>query len=97
MIRVLHLQTEINLACGVSRTIAQIIKNSSPKIKHYVITQGGDGLNRLNSININVKTLETNKKSLLGILQTIKFIYWFAKQNSIDIVHSHHRYFDTLA
>jgi L-malate glycosyltransferase len=97
MIRVLHLQPKLNLACGISRTIAQIIKNSTPDFKHHIITMGGDGLERFDSINVNIETLKTDRKSLLGTFRTIKFIYRFVKQNSIDIIHSHHRYFDILA
>jgi L-malate glycosyltransferase len=95
-INILHLQTELNLACGITKTIDQIIKYSSPKFKHYLIALGGDGLERFNSSIVNIEILSEDRNSFLGTFSILKLIYKFVKLNSIEIIHSHHRYFDFL-
>ena len=95
-IKVLQLQTELNLACGVTRTISQIIKNSSSEYEHHLIALGGDGLSRFELINVPPKILNLNRASIIGTIKILIFIYKYCEQNSIDIIHSHHRYFDSM-
>ena len=63
--KILHLQTELNLACGITRTISQIIKNSSKEFEHHLIALGGNGLSRFETINFNPKILNLNNIFLL--------------------------------
>ena len=94
--KILHLQTELNLACGITRTISQIIKNSSKEFEHHLIALGGNGLSRFETINFNPKILNLNGFSLSGALKIYFFLLNYCKEHSIQIIHSHHRYFDTL-
>lgn len=94
--KILHLQTELNLACGITRTISQIIKNSSKEFEHHLIALGGNGLSRFETINFNPKILNLNRFSLIGALKIYLFLLNYCKEHSIQIIHSHHRYFDTL-
>ena len=95
--KILHLQTELNLACGITRTISHIIKNSDPLFEHHIIAFGGDGLSRLENINFKPIILNHNRSSLLGTFKIFLFLHRYCKKNSIRIIHSHHRYFDLLA
>lgn len=96
-IKILHLQTKLNLACGVTRTISQIIKNSSSEFEHHLIALGGDGLKRFDFIEIQPTILNLNRNSIINTIKILATFYKYCKKNSIDIVHSHHRYFDTIA
>lgn len=97
MIKVLHLQTELNLACGVTRTISQIIKYSSQDFNHHLISLGGDGIDRFYEFGFNHVALRINRNSFIGTIKVIVFIIKYSKKNSIQIIHSHHRYFDSLS
>ncbi|MCX7876366.1 MAG: glycosyltransferase family 4 protein [Melioribacteraceae bacterium] len=96
-INILHLQTNINLSCGVSKTIYLIAKNTPSQFKHHILCFGGDGFSRFESINIKPIILKKHNNSVFGfVIHCIK-IYSFCKQNQINIIHSHHRYFGLLA
>ncbi|MBK7498362.1 MAG: glycosyltransferase family 4 protein [Ignavibacteriales bacterium] len=97
MIRILHLQTELNLACGITRTVSQIIKNSASEFEHHLIALGGDGLSRFEDFNFNPKELNLDRFSVFGTLKIYFFLLNFCKKHSIQIIHSHHRSFDTIA
>lgn len=96
-IKILHLQTELNLACGVTRTISQIIKNSSSGFEHHLIALGGDGLTRFEAFNFNPTVLNLDRFSLIGTLKIYFSLLHYCKKHSIQIIHSHHRFFDTIA
>ncbi|MDR3610713.1 MAG: glycosyltransferase family 4 protein [Ignavibacteriaceae bacterium] len=91
---ILHLQIELNKTCGVSRSILRIIKNSH-NYEHHVISLGGDALDRFDLFNL--KIIKANRNSLYGTLKIFFTTLKYIKQNHIQIVHSHHRYFDLLA
>lgn len=96
-INILHLQNHLNISCGISKTIYLIVKNSLPKFNHQVACLDGDGFPRLHSININTLVLKDFNNSLFGFVKHFIKLYSFCKQNQINIIHSHHRYFDLLA
>ena len=97
MIKILHLQTELNLACGVTRTISQIIKNSSPEFEHHLIALGGDGMNRFETFGFKPTISGFDRLSVGGTVKLFFFLLNYCKKHSIEIIHSHHRYFDTLS
>lgn len=97
MINILHLQNYLNLSCGVSKTIYLIVKNSSHQFKHNVICFGGDGLSRFGEMNIDPIILDNNKRSYKSVLTHFTKLYRYCRQNEINIIHSHHRYFDSLS
>jgi len=94
--KILHLQTELNLACGITRTISQIVKNSSIEFEHHLIALGGNGLSRFETFNFNPTILNLNRFSLIGDLKIYLFLLNYCKEHSIQIIHSHHRSFDTI-
>ncbi len=96
-INILHLQNHLNISCGISKTIYLIVKNSLPKFNHQVACFDGDGFSRFHSININTLVLKDFNNSLFGFVKHFIKLYSFCKQNQINIIHSHHRYFDLLA
>jgi glycosyltransferase involved in cell wall biosynthesis len=97
IVKILHLQTELNLACGVTRTISQIIKNSSHDFENHLIALGGDGLSRFESFKLKPIIKKYNNRSLFNTLKISYYIFNYCRTHSIKIIHSHHRYFDTIA
>lgn len=96
-IKILHLQTEINLTCGVTRTISQIIKNTSQDFEHHLIALDGDGLKRFTDFGFNPLFLNNKRNSLIKTVKIFLTLARFCKNNSIQVIHSHHRYFDTIS
>ena len=94
---ILHLQNEINIACGVSKTIYLIFKNTDEKINHHLICLGGDGLIRFERLGSHPIVILYNRFSVSGTIKIFFYLYRFCKKNNIDIIHSHHRYFDLLS
>lgn len=94
---ILHLQNHLNICCGVSKTIFLIAKNASSNFNHNVACLDGDGFSRFESLNIKPAILKDYKNSPLGFIRHFIKLYLFCKQNKINIIHSHHRYFDLLA
>ncbi|MGD8306546.1 MAG: glycosyltransferase family 4 protein [Ignavibacteria bacterium] len=95
--RVLHLQRELNLSCGVTRTISHIIKNSSAEFEHHLVALGGDGLQRFHDLKVTPTIIKQSRYSVLGTSILFFFLLNYCKKHSIQVIHSHHRYFDTLA
>jgi L-malate glycosyltransferase len=91
---VLHLQTELNKSCGVTRSILRIIKNSH-NFEHHVISLGGDAIDRFEGYNY--KIINADRRSLIGTIHILFSILNYLKKNNIRIIHAHHRYFDFLS
>ena len=94
---ILHLHTEINNTCGISKTIYLITKYSNPQFRHFVICLKGDAIDKFKKNDINIKQLNINNISLINHIKILKIIKLFVKENNIDIIHSHHRYFDFIS
>lgn len=94
---ILHLQKEINLACGVTKTIYLIVKNTDKSYRHHIICLGGDGLIRFERIGFFLIVIHYNRFSVSGAIKIFFYLLKFCKKNKIDIIHSHHRYFDFLS
>ena len=94
--KILHLYTELNISCGVSNSIKLICKNSK-KYTHLIVTFGGNAVN-LMPPNCHVINLKKKYSPTLinAITDSIKLIY-ICKKYHIDILHSHHRYFDLIS
>ena len=58
--KILHLQTELNLTCGITRTISQIVFYSSAVIEHHLIVLGGNALNRFENNKSKLKVVPIN-------------------------------------
>ncbi|MBT8379446.1 MAG: glycosyltransferase family 4 protein [Ignavibacteria bacterium] len=95
--KILHLQKELNLSCGVTKSILLIVKNSSPVIHHQIIALGGNGVSRFTAQGINPQIIKNSGLILFKSIKIFFILTSFCKRNKIDIIHSHHRYFDFLA
>jgi glycosyltransferase involved in cell wall biosynthesis len=91
---IIHLQTELNKTCGVTRSILRIIKNSR-SYEHHVISLGGDALERFEGFNY--KIINANRNSIIGTLNIFFTLLAYIKKNKIQIIHAHHRYFDLVS
>jgi L-malate glycosyltransferase len=90
---ILHLHTGLNLTCGISKTIYLIAKYPAGKNKHFVLALNGDAEEKFIRAEINVKLINSGS----GVLKNIFYLKNYIKENNIDIVHSHHRYFDLIS
>ena len=94
---ILHLQTDLNIVCGVTRNIYLITKLTNDDYKHFVIGLGGDFVNTSKANDVNIEIINYNRNSIIGSLQIISHLNRFCSQHQIDIIHSHHRYFDLIS
>ncbi len=97
MIKILHLYPNINLTCGISKSIYSIVTNTKKMCESYVFCLGGDGIEKYKRAGINIVVFSNNKR---GPFQTVKILFtlfYFIRKRNIEIIHSHHRYFDFLA
>jgi glycosyltransferase involved in cell wall biosynthesis len=96
-LNILHLHTGLNLTCGISKTIYLIAKYPVGNAKHFVAALDGNAGDKFSKSNIDVKFLNNSKNSLTGFLRTVKYIKKYIGEKEIDIIHSHHRYFDFVS
>lgn len=96
MSNILHLQTQINFTCGISRVIKQVHNNLKAVHNTFVVTTGGDAVISYRKEGVNINKISIPAKPYLLPLFVVYF-YFFCKKNKIDIIHSHHRLFDTAA
>jgi len=94
---ILHLHTNLNLTCGISKTIYLIAKYPVEGNKHFVVALSGDAGKKFEESNIIVRFLNYNNLKTFKILNVIFCLKKFIRVKNIDIVHSHHRYFDFIA
>ena len=57
---ILHLHTNLNLTCGITKTIYLITKNLNDDIKHSVYSLGGDSIKKFESAGINTILSDIN-------------------------------------
>ncbi len=93
--QILHLQPELNLSCGITRVIHQLMRNSSANSTHYVMTFGGNAIYKFKKDRLSVSILPKRAKYIFSLFHIYKIIE-FCKKHNITIIHAHHRYFDVL-
>lgn len=94
MKKILHLNNYISYTSGVTRYIYQIVKNTKDFFEHEIISFGGEAKNLFEELQI--KITELNYSSILSVPSLYKFLWNYCRQSNIDIVHNHHRLFDTI-
>lgn len=94
---ILHLNNQLNLACGVSNSILNLAYTTRNKYKHHMLALYGDAEKKFNETGFYPKFLPDSKISLLNSYKAIKFISEYCSKNNIDVIHSHHRTFDALS
>lgn len=95
--KILHLHTELNIACGISKTIYLLIQNIPNDYKQFIYTFGGDGLAKFEQTNAEVRVTSARRKGIVSFLVVLIELIYLSRKNKIDILHSHHRYFDLIA
>lgn len=96
MIKVLHLHTYLNYSCGITRYLESLLDNVSHDFNFSICCTGGDKTGLFIDKGLTVYKMEWSPEwyhtihYFLKILQVIKV-------HQINIVHSHHRYFDLIA
>lgn len=94
---ILHLNNQLNLACGVTNSILNLAYTARNKYKHHMLALTGDAGKKFNNAGFYPEFLPDDKITLLNSYKTIKFISDYCNKNNIDIIHSHHRTFDALS
>ena len=69
---ILHLQNNLNITCGVTKTIYLILKNSHESYTHYLICLGGDGIMRFDRIGHPPIVLKNSRSSILILLAELQ-------------------------
>lgn len=99
--KILHISFDFNYSCGVSKYVFNVLKylSEQPKYKLYLLTNGGDSLNRLENLNVEIKTseLHTSWGNFLYLIKDLILVYRFCRENKIQIIHTHHRYAEFIA
>jgi len=67
-LNILHLHTELNTVCGITRSIYLIAKNLPREYRQSVITTGGDNVKKFVDAGIDVSIVNCGKKSLNAII-----------------------------
>ncbi|MCS7054010.1 MAG: glycosyltransferase family 4 protein [Ignavibacterium sp.] len=103
-LNILHISPNFNFVCGVSKYIYTVLKaiksfENENRIKLFFITNGGDGLARLESIGVKVYIMKFGKgiRNILYLKKNLVELEKFCLFNDIKIIHSHHRYPELLA
>jgi len=94
---ILHLHTELNIVCGITTSIFLITKNLPQEHRQSVITSGGDNIKKFIDAGIDVSIVNYGKKSLNAFIRTAFYVLSYCRKNNVDVIHSHHRYFDLIA
>ncbi|OGU36134.1 MAG: hypothetical protein A2315_02925 [Ignavibacteria bacterium RIFOXYB2_FULL_35_12] len=95
--KILHLYPDINLTCGISKSIYSIVTNTNEIYQNYVFCLGGDGIDKYRKAKINILVFPVNKRGLFQSFKIFFKLFYLVSKQNIDIIHSHHRYFDFLA
>ena len=98
---ILHISPDFNYACGVSMHVYLLLKELSQhkEINLFFITNQGDSIERLKSINVKVHIIKFNRrnKNPFLLFKELFILYKFCSINKIDIIHTHHRYLELLS
>ena len=95
-LNILHLQNKLNLTCGISKTIFLLAKNSSEKLNNFVICLEENAAYKFEKIGLAPVKCSTPQYNPINIIINILFITRYCREKKIDIIHSHHRYFDLI-
>ncbi len=102
MTNLLLLVNELRYTCGVTNHILHLSSglSLSGEAKVWIITGGGNGVNRFAGMDVNIITDERflhSNRSFSGHVSAISFLVKFIRENNIDIVHSHYHYGAAIA
>lgn len=93
---ILHLNPELNVTCGVSKTIFYICQQLNSHANHFIICFEGDAVD--NFLRKGLQVFVINKpKVLFSYIFVLIYLLKFIRIHKINIIHSHHRIFDSLS
>ncbi|MCL4280420.1 MAG: glycosyltransferase family 4 protein, partial [Ignavibacteriaceae bacterium] len=93
--KVLHLQTSLNLTCGITRYLQSLHNNHVDEFHMTVLCYDGDAVENLRENGVDVKLFNSSLTwyyLLSNLIQIIRIV----KNSNISIIHSHHRWLDVL-
>lgn len=95
-LNVLHLTPDFNYGDGRSYYVYLLLKYLKSNNNVCLLTNSGNSITRAEDLGIKViqKPGLSDKKSFL---KSVKFLANAAVENKIDLIHSHHRYFELLS
>ena len=94
---ILHLHTGLNITCGISKTIYLVSKYLNDDFRHFIIAENGDAKQKFEDAELKVNILNLSRKNIYNNLKIYFFLKKYVKDNNIQIIHSHHRYFDLIS
>ncbi|MEO6695812.1 MAG: glycosyltransferase family 4 protein [Ignavibacteria bacterium] len=94
---ILHLCPDFNYADGRSYYVFLLLKYLNRNGHNvFLYTNDGDSFERLNDEKISFFT-HKQLSSRTSFIKSVSLISGFVKKNNIDIIHSHHRYYELIA
>jgi len=96
-VNVLHLTPDFNYVDGRSYYVfllLKYLKRNGHKV--FLYTNGGDSFDRLEELNIPVIS-DVCLSSKSSFIKSVNLISEFTKKNNINVIHSHHRYYELIA
>lgn len=102
MKNILHITPDFNYSCGRSKLVYLYLKyfSSRKDYQAHFITNGGDSLERINlisNIKYEIMNFSTGIKNLYRIKSFYKNIREYIIENKISLIHSHHRFPESIA
>ncbi len=91
---ILLLQNSLNQTCGVTKSILNLVDSFKKYPKyHFFLIVNENNLRNLDSKNNLEKVIVYNSSKIMFLF----YLLLFLKKNKIDVIHSHHRFFDLVA
>jgi glycosyltransferase involved in cell wall biosynthesis len=99
---ILYISPDFNYACGVSKHVFINLKwlSTDPRYKLFFMTNEGDSLDRLksvNALNSSIMNVEKDHKNPFKLTKSFFQLLAYCKKYKIDIIHTHHRYPELLS
>lgn len=94
MKKIIHLTNYISYTSGVTRYIYLLIKHTKQFFDHEIICFEGDAFELFRKDKIKITKL--NCKGVKSFPGIFFYLNNYCKTNGVDIIHNHHRIFDTL-
>lgn len=94
---ILHFTPDFNYGDGRSYYVfllLKYLKKSGNSV--YLFTNGGDSFDRFKDMGITV-FIENSFSNKSKFLNSVNLLNKFVTENKIDVIHSHHRYFELIA
>lgn len=92
---VLHLQTSLNLACGITRMLYQITRFKQPDCQQVIFYLDGNAVHKFSDAGVRIIPLGGNKSGSSVVRHVISIVR-YCKDHNITVINAHHRYFDVV-